>query len=157
MKYLAYLYKIIAISLSLFILIPSVVYADSSVDVSGNGDGSTSDVNINSQSNGQSTVCHNGNCTTTGGGSSTTYCYNGQCTSTHDGNVNYTSPDGHTHINVNNNTGNTSVAPSPQPTAGAADVSQSPTDKLVPSLTPDPTIAQMRNDINKHVKQEIEA
>lgn len=126
------------------ILFPQVILAD--------------DVSVNSQSSGQSVTCINGNCTTTGGGSKSTVCVNGQCTTTDNGNVNYNSPDGHTHIEVNNNTGDNSISVTAEPSAGATDVSPSPvpTDTPIPSITPDPTIVQMRNDINNHVREEID-
>ena len=144
MKHLAYLYKIIVVLFSILFLMPQVAFAD--------------DVNVNTQSSGQSVTCVNGNCTTTGGGSKSTVCVNGHCTTTDNGNVDYSSPDGHDQVHIHNNTGDNSVTVSPQPTAGATDVSPSPspTETPVPSITPDPTITQMRNDINKHIQKEIE-
>jgi len=156
MKHLAYLYKLIVVSLSLVLLIPSVAFADTSVDVSNNGDGSSNSVNVHSESNGQSVTCVNGNCTTTGGGGSSTVCINGKCTSTDDGNVDYSSPDGHNQVHIHNNTGDNSVTISPEPTAGATDVSPRPTVTPEMTITPDPTITKMRNDINDRVQQEIQ-
>lgn len=151
MKHLAYLYKIIGISLSLFLLIPSVAFADNTT--------------VTSQSNGTVTKCVNGVCTTTGGGSSSHVCDNGQCWDSSSGCVDYTSPDGHTHIQINDNcNGGNNTSPSPQaldisptsePTVSPT-VSPSPIETSEPSITPDPTITQMRNDINKHVQKEIE-
>jgi hypothetical protein len=155
MKHLAYLYKIIVISLSIMLLIPQAAFADTSVAVSNNDIGSSNSVNVNSQSNGQTTTCVNGQCTTTGGGSKSTVCINGKCTSTDDGNVDYSSPDGNDQVHIHNNTGGNSVTNSPQPSAGASDVSPNPTDTPSPTITPDPTITQMRNDINNHVQKEI--
>lgn len=155
MKNLAYLYRIIVFSLSLVLLVPQLAFADTSVDVSNNADGSSNSVNVNSQSQGQSITCVNGNCTTTGGGSKTTVCHNGQCSTTDDGNVDYSSPDGHTQVHVHNDTSGNSVSNSPEPTANSTDVTPSPTDTPEPTMTPDPTITQMRNDINEHVQKEI--
>jgi hypothetical protein len=156
MKNLAYPYKIIVVLVSILFFMPQVAFADTSVDVSNNGDGSSNSVNVNSESNGQSTTCVNGNCTTTGGGSKSTVCINGKCTTTDNGNVDYSSSDGHDQVHIHNNTGDNSVTVSPQPTDRATDVSPSPTDTPEPSMTPDPTITQMRNDINKHIQKEIE-
>src|SRR6266568_470159 len=152
MKRQAGFYMLFAL-LAVFVL-PRAAFADTDVNVSGNGDGSTSHVSVNSQSSGQSVTCVNGNCTTTGGGSKTTVCHNGVCSTTDDGNVDYNSSDGHTQVHVHNNTSDNSVTVSPIPT----DVPHSPepTTTDEPSMTPDPTIIQMRDDINKHVKEEVE-
>jgi hypothetical protein len=156
MERLAYLYKIIVVSLSLFLLIPQIALADTSVDVSNNGDGSSNSVSVNSQSSGENTTCVNGNCTTTGGGGTSTVCVNGQCTTSDGGNIDYSSPDGHDQVHVHNNTGDNSITISPIPTVDSTSISPSPTDTPEPSITPDPTITKMRNDINQHVAKEIE-
>jgi len=156
MKYSAGIYRLIVI-LGIFLL-PQTAFADSTVSVSNNGDGSNSSVSVDSQTSGQSTVCTNGNCTTTGGGSKTTVCNNGQCTTT-DGNVDYQSADGHTQVQIDNNnsvsnTPSPSEAPTstptltPQPSISAAPVT--------PTITPDPTIMQMKNDINNAVKEQVD-
>jgi len=156
MKHLAYLYKIIVVLCSILFFIPQIALADTSIDVSNNGDSSTSNVSVNSQASGQSVTCINDNCTTTGGGSKSTVCINGKCTTTDDGNVDYSSPDGHDQVHIHDNTEDNNVTISPQPSAGATDVTPGPSETPEPSITPDPTIAQMRNDINKHIQKEIE-
>jgi hypothetical protein len=152
MKRMAGIYTLFAI-LAVFLL-PQAAYADTDVNVSNNGDGSSNSVHVNSQSNGQSVTCVNGNCTTTGGGSKTSVCINGKCTTTDDGNVDMQSPDGHDQVHVHNNTSGNSVTNSPVP----SDVSPSPEPSITlePSITPDPTITQMRNDINSHVQKELD-
>lgn len=156
MKHLAYLYKIIAITLSLSLFIPQFVFADTSVDVSNNSDSSSNSVSVNSASSGQSVTCVNGNCTTTGGNSKSTVCINGHCTTT-DGNVDYSSSDGHDQVHIQNNTGDNSVTISPFPTQTPTPSNTPvPTISETPSITPDPTITKMRNDIDKHVSKELD-
>ena len=154
MKHSALVYTLMVILAVL--LFPQVTFANTDVEVSNNGDGSSNSVSVNSQSSGQSVTCINGNCTTTGGGSKSTVCVNGHCSTTDDGNVDYSSPDGHNQVHIHNNTGDNSVSVTQEPTAGNTAVSPTPSDTPVPTITPDPTITQMRNDINKHVKEEID-
>lgn len=60
-------------------------------------------VNVNSNT-GSNTVCVNGKCTTSDGGTSTSkVCVNGVCHTNENGNVNYESPDGNTKVTINNN------------------------------------------------------
>ena len=113
------------------------------------------DTTVKSQSEGQTTTCVNGQCTTTGGGNKTTICHNGQCSTVNNGNVDYESSDGHTQIHVHNNTANNSVNESSVPTTSFSDTPE-PTVTGVPSISPDPTIIQMRKDLNNQVKKEIE-
>lgn len=142
MKYSGLLYTLIAAAA--FFILPQAAYADVNVSVSGN-DG-TSNVSVDSQTNGQTTTCVNGQCTTTGGGGHATVCVNGKCTTSDDGNIDVQSDDGHSKVHVKSNS---DTAPTAQPNA------LQPTAK--PSITPDPTIMQMRKDINNKVKQQESA
>ncbi|MGI8419799.1 MAG: hypothetical protein ACR2LN_04090 [Candidatus Levyibacteriota bacterium] len=142
MKYVAGSYSLIAVTVLLFL--PRVAFADVNASVSGNaGD---SNVSVDSQSQGQSTTCINGQCTTSGGGSHATVCVNGKCTTSDSGNIDVQSDDGHSQVHISNDT---STTPSPQPTNRPS--------VITPSLTPDPTIMQMRKDLNNKVKQQTEA
>lgn len=153
MKRQAGFYTLIAI---VFVfLLPQTVSADSStyIDTSNNGANSQNSVNVQNNTGGVS--CINGVCTSNGNSSKTTYCYNGKCTTTDNGSVDYTSPDGNTHIQVNNNTGNNSITVSPQSSAGAA-VTPLPTTKPEQTISPNPTITKMRNDINNNVQHQVQ-
>ena len=109
------------ITVLLLLLLPSVTYADST--------------SVYNKSNGQSTTCINGTCTTTGGGSTSTVCINGNCTTSNDGNVDMQSDDGHTQVHIHNNTNSqTSPTSNDQPTSEMVTESPNPT-----SLTPSPT------------------
>jgi hypothetical protein len=119
------------IGLASFLLMPAVAYAEVNVDITGNE--SSSNVSVESESNGTSTICQNGKCTTTGGGSTSTVCVNGKCT-TSGNNVNYESEDGSTRIRINNNTTN-----DPMPTS-KPEVTKGPTPTKQPTPTIDPQI-----------------
>jgi len=94
--------KLLLFSLLLFIT-PSIVFAaESSVQVSTTGD---SNVSVNSESQGQTTTCINGECTTTGGGGKTTVCINGKCQET-SGDVNIEENNGNIKVNIKSSTGN---------------------------------------------------
>lgn len=134
MKYSGLLYTLIA---TLFFFAPQIASADVHVSVSGNG--SNSEVNVNSQSNGQSTSCVNGNCTTTGNDSHSTVCINGKCTNSENGSVDVQSDDGHSQVHISN-----SETVTGQPI-------------VKPRITPDPTIMQMRKDLNNKMKQQADA
>lgn len=112
-----------AVLLTLFsmiavLLLPQAVFAEVNVRVSSSNDSSSS-VNVESHSESTTTICQNGNCTTTGGESKSTVCVNGKCTTTSD-NVNYESEDGNTKVQINNNGTNVQVGPTgettPKPT-----------------------------------------
>ena len=139
MKNSGLLYTLIAAA---FFIIPQTAFADVNVSVSGND--ATSNVSVNSQTDGQSTTCVNGQCTSTGGGSHSTVCVNGKCTTSDNGNVDVQSDDGHSQVHINTNT-------SPATPSNTLE----PTNK--PSITPDPTIMQMRKDLNNKVKQQADA
>ncbi|HVA96639.1 MAG TPA: hypothetical protein VND99_03210 [Candidatus Acidoferrales bacterium] len=153
MKYSAGLFTLIA--LLAVILIPHAAFADTNISVSNNADSANSSVSVNSQSSGQSISCVNGNCTTTGGGSKTTVCHNGQCTTTDNGNVDYQSDDGHTQIHVDNNTGGNDVTPTitPEPTEDISGNGVTPE----PTASLEPTLKQMRKDINDQVEKQVQA
>lgn len=136
---------------SLFVL-PTVVLAEVNVNVS-NGE-STSEVNVQSESSGTSTVCQNGKCTTSNGENSSTVCVNGKCTTSGE-DVDYKSEDGNTRIRINNNSTNVQVGPTD------TDGTPFPT-KPQPAITVDPEIekeieeAQKESEvIQERVKQRI--
>ncbi len=74
------------------------------IEVSNNGEGANSEVNVEN-STGESTVCVNGKCTTSSGNSenNSTVCINGECT-TSNGDVNIHSEDENAKVTINNNT-----------------------------------------------------
>ncbi len=100
MKYCKPLYIVFCITA--LVLFPQTALAETSVDVSGNGPGVKTNVNVQTNT-GQNTICQNGECTTstpTNGVSKV--CVNGECHTSTDGNFNYKSADGNTKININN-------------------------------------------------------
>jgi hypothetical protein len=154
MKRLAGIYTLIAI-VTVFIF-PQVSLADSSsnVDISNNGTNSHTQVNVQTNTGGN-TICQNGNCTTTSGGNGTaTVCINGNCQTSDSGNINVQSQGGNDQVNVTSNSSGATVTVTPEPTQ----VSPSPLPSVStePSLTPNPTVTVMRNDLNRHVKKEID-
>lgn len=109
------------IVLTFFLGLAPKAFAETSIDISSNGDGASSEVSVES-STGESTVCVNGHCTTTqNGGSSATVCINGTCETT-EGDVNV--QEGGVKVQVEND--NNSNAPV---------VTQIPADQT-PTLTP---------------------
>jgi hypothetical protein len=105
--------SIITITSSVLFLAAAVpVFANTTVVTSDNGEGSHTNVNVESNTGGN-TICQNGKCTTTSGSgtSSSHVCVNGKCWDASDGDkVNYQSDDGNTKVNINNNTGDSSVS-----------------------------------------------
>lgn len=65
-------------------------------------------VTVNNNTGG--TSCVNGKCTTTEGTGKSKVCVNGQCWDSSDGDVNYQSEDGNTKVNINTNSGDSSVS-----------------------------------------------
>ncbi len=151
MKYLAGIFVFIASML--FFFSPLSVFADTSVSIANTGGGSNSNVSVKSQVQGESTVCTNGACTTSGGGGTTTICHNGQCTTTDNGNVDYQSQGGHTQIHVNTTISGNSVSETQKPSVKN---SPEPTGVKEPTQTPDPTIMQMRKEINNEISNDVE-
>lgn len=92
--------------------------AETSVDISNNGEGTSSEVHIEN-SVGESITCVNGSCTTTqNGGNSTTVCINGKCETTQ-GNVDRQGDGARVHVENNSNQSNPSIpshTPIPSPT-----------------------------------------
>ncbi|MGH9858262.1 MAG: hypothetical protein ACRD4B_10500, partial [Acidobacteriota bacterium] len=76
--------------------------ATSHVSIENNSEGAHSSVQVNQEGSGQTTVCQNGRCTTTGGSSQSTVCLNGECKTYEDGNVDIQSDDGNTKVKINN-------------------------------------------------------
>jgi hypothetical protein len=154
MKRLAGFYTLITISAFLFL--PHVVFADSytSVTSSNNGPDSQNDVSVQSNTGGN-TICQNGNCTTTSGGNGqSTVCINGNCT-TSTGDVDMQSDNGNTQVHITNGVSGAPVTISPVPT-NTPTISPEPSLSPSVTITPDPTIAQMRKDIHKQIKKQIQ-
>lgn len=130
------LFSLISIFLIGFLSLPRSVFAESTVNISNNEEGSQTHVNVNTNT-GSNTVCINGKCTTSGGSNGqSTVCINGKCTTSNgDVNINQEGADIHiktnsssTSVNQNSDTNtstnvNVTVNPSPSPTA-------SPTPKI---------------------------
>jgi hypothetical protein len=155
MKYLAGVYTLITIFA--IALLPQAAFADSStsVDISNNGDGSHNEVNVQSNTGGN-TICQNGNCTTTSGGNGqSTVCINGNCQSSN-GNIDMQSDDGNDQVHINNDTSDSPTATvTPVPTDATISISPESSLSPVPSMTPDPTIAQMRKQVRKQIKEQV--
>jgi hypothetical protein len=99
-------FAIIGIASTLLVM-PPVVFAENSVEISNNGKGAKSDVNIRTNT-GNNTICVNGKCTTSEGKEGkSTVCINGKCT-TSEGDINIKSEDGNTRVNIDKN-GDSSV------------------------------------------------
>jgi hypothetical protein len=155
MKYLAGVYTLITIFSIAFI--PQAVFADSStsVDISNNGDSSHNEVNVQSNTGGN-TICQNGNCTTTSGGNGqSTVCINGNC-QTSNGNIDMQSDDGHDQVHISNDASNVSPTVTSVPTDAPVSISPEPSLSPEPSMTPDPTITEMRKQIRKQMRKQIE-
>ncbi|HVZ11565.1 MAG TPA: hypothetical protein VG965_00915 [Patescibacteria group bacterium] len=89
----------ILLPLLMLLLIPQQVFADVHVSVSSSG---SSSVSVNSETNGESTVCVNGDCKTTGGGGKSTACVDGKCyDSDSNGNLDVNENNGNTQVHVN--------------------------------------------------------
>jgi hypothetical protein len=99
------LYKSIFIAVLFFLFVPQVASAEihTSVSISNNGQGASSNVSVSNNS-GSNTVCQNGNCTTSSNNQNqqSTVCINGSC-QTSTGNVNITQNQGNTHVSIQNN------------------------------------------------------
>jgi hypothetical protein len=94
---------------TLFLAAAFPVFAETHVSVSNNGEGVHTNVNVENNTGGN-TICQNGKCTTTFGSTgSSKVCVNGVCHTGDNGNVNYQSEDGNTKVNINNNTGGSTV------------------------------------------------
>jgi uncharacterized low-complexity protein len=131
---------LILFGLPFSLLFAQVAYAEVSVQVSSSNE-SSSNVSVQSESSGTTTVCQNGKCTTTGGDSKSTVCVNGKCTTTGE-DVNY--EDGNTRIRINNNETNVQVGPT------ASDENKvTPTDIPEPTITVNPTITKEIEDAQK--------
>jgi len=154
MKYLASIYTLITIFA--IALLPQAAFADSStsVDISNNGGGSHNEVNVQSNTGGN-TICQNGNCTTTSGGNGqSTVCINGNC-QTSNGNIDMQSDNGHDQVHISNDASNVSPTVTPVPTDATVSISPEPSLSPEPSMTPDPTITQMRKQVRKQIREQI--
>lgn len=83
----------------LILLATSAYASNTSVSVKTEGN---SDISVNSTSQGSSTTCINGECTTTGGNSHTTACVDGECYES-DGDLNIEKNNGDIKVNVDSN------------------------------------------------------
>jgi len=147
--------KFVAIFIGIFslLVIPPMVMAEVSVNVSSDTS-SESDISVQSESSGTSTVCQNGKCTTSGGEGKSTVCVNGKCTTSGE-DVDYKSEDGNTRIRINNNSTNVQAGPTD------TEDKTIPT-KPQPKITVDPEIekeieeAQKESEvIQERVKQRV--
>ena len=147
--------SIITITSSLLFLAAAVpVFATTTVDVSGNGEGSHTSVNVDNNTGGN-TICQNGHCTTTSnsGNSSSHVCVNGKCWDSSNGdNVNYQSDDGNTKVNINSNTGDSAVSVQNQGDDNG---------EILPTITPAPTATDKdvkgSEDHDAAIKAKLEA
>ncbi len=144
----------ILISTFSLLLIPSPAFAEVNVQVS-NSEGS-SQVNVNSESTGTSTICQNGKCTTTGGESTSTVCINGKCTTTNE-DVNYQSEDGSTKVEVNNSGAKVEVSPiitnkeNPTPTLSEPTITQNPeVEKKIAKV--EEKVEEMQSQVKQRMK-----
>lgn len=159
MKHSAYLYRIIGITTAILFLVPQIALADSStsVNISDNGSNSQNDVNVQTNTGGN-TICQNGNCTTTSGGNGqSTVCINGQC-QTSSGNIDMQSDNGNDQVNVTNNSSGTSVTVSPAPTEVPVSISPESSVSIssIPTINLSPTITQLRKHIRGQIKKQIQ-
>jgi hypothetical protein len=101
MKYSTFLYITICTITAIFF--PYIAFAKSTVNISNNGEGSKTNVNIQTNT-GNNTICQNGKCTTTSNSENgkSTVCINGKCTSSEDGNLDIQSEDGNSSVHINN-------------------------------------------------------
>lgn len=93
--------KVILFSILFLLIAPLAHASEVKVNISNNSSGSSSNVSVNSTSEGTSTTCVNGNCTTTGGSSHSKVCINGECTES-DGDVEIKKDDGNNHLYISN-------------------------------------------------------
>src|SRR5260221_8594134 len=127
--------------LGLFAAVPAFA-STNVVDVTNNGEGSTTHVNVESNT-GQNTICQNGKCTTTGSNGHATACVNGKCYDSDDGNLDVKSDNGITQVHI-----------------GSSPTIQEPTMTITPPPTPNikPTIEEKKKEIKAKVdakKKEI--
>lgn len=133
---------LILFGLTVGFLFPQTVLAEVNVHVSSSND-SSSRVNVESHSEGTTTVCQNGNCTTTGGDNKSTVCVNGTCTTASE-DVNYQSEDGNTRVQINNNSTNIQVSPTEH-------ITPKPTESK-PTITIDPEIEKEIDEAQKEAQ-----
>ena len=115
--------KVLLFSFLLFLIPQASFAADSSVhvSVSNNVSDSNSSVTVNSNSQGSSTTCINGKCTTTGGESHSKVCVNGKCTES-DGDLDINEDNGKTQVHINNSSDKSSTI----------SITNTPTPKITP-------------------------
>ena len=103
MKYTATLFTFGLFSLFLAIVPTTFASTDTNVEVSNNGQGASTHVNVQTNTGGN-TICQNGKCTTTSGGTGTSkVCVNGVCHTGDEGDIDYKSEDGNTKVNIQTN------------------------------------------------------
>lgn len=111
---------------------------------------------------GSQTTCTNDTCMSSESGSKATVCINEKCTTSNNGNVDI--HDGYNHVQMHNDTQDilasgsselkvqSSTTSTPEPSTF-----RESTVSATPALTPDPTIMQMRQDINYTVSEQANA
>ena len=131
------------------------VIANNDVEISNNGEGSLTNVDVQTNT-GNNTICVNGKCTTSGGSTGASHvCINGKCYDSDSGNLNVQSDDGHAKVTINNNSNTATPAVEP---AETQDPSETVNEDVggVPTPEISKIIEEHKNDIDKQ-KQQIDA
>lgn len=126
-------------------------FADTSVNIQDNGNGASSDVQIDNSA-GQSTICMNGHCTATGNGKNqATVCINGNCTTSPDGNIDRQEGGATVHIQNHSTSPSTQSTTSPEPPQ-IDTVTPPPTD--IPTTSPSVRQKSERNPPNQQLQSQ---
>ncbi|GEM_PF-5450099 len=135
--------------LALFgLLVVPLAFAETNVDISNNDEGAHSSVDVHTNT-GNNTICQNGKCTTSNGSNGkSTVCINGKCETSEDGSVHMESNDGHSKVDINNKTGNSSVNVNQNSTTNVSDDGEAQDDI---SGTPSPTdkVKEKKEEVKK--------
>lgn len=91
---------------SILLFFPNTAFAETNVSVSSEGNSS---INVKSESQGSSTTCINGDCTTEEGENHSTVCINGDCQES-DGDISLSENNGRTQVQIKTNSGNNSLS-----------------------------------------------
>jgi len=117
-----------AVALLVVLSHPSKVNAETNVEISNNGEGATSNVDVHTNTGGN-TICVNGKCTTSGeNNGKSTVCINGKCQTSTDGDLHVTSEDGKAKVNVDHSKVN--VGSYNQSTKSAEEIKKEVKDKI---------------------------
>lgn len=125
-----------------------LAFAESSVSITNNGEGSSSSVNVTTNT-GNNTICVNGKCTTsTGETGKSTVCVNGDC-KTSDGDIKVESEDGNTKVNIKSN-GTSSVKIDQK-----SNVSENATDEIEDALKKAKEAKKQADEIKKKADEKV--